>query len=92
MKKRLAATVSGRVQMVMFRDFVTRHAKKIGVVGEVWNEADGTLCVVAEGEEAALHELLLSLHRGPLLAHVEGVIETWEEPTGTFTEFTIRYN
>jgi acylphosphatase len=77
--------------MVMFRDFVTRRAHKFCITGEVWNETDGTVRVIAEGEEDALRLLLIELRRGSLLAHVEGVNETWGTPTDTFANFSIRY-
>lgn len=91
MKKRIECTISGRVQMVMFRDFVSRHAKKLGVVGEVWNEADGTVRVIAEGDELALTDLVSTLHHGPILASVHGVDILRGEPQGAYSQFMIRY-
>ena len=53
-QKRILAIVSGRVQGVMYRDFAARTAKKLSVVGEVENQKDGTVKVVAQGEEKNL--------------------------------------
>jgi acylphosphatase len=91
MQKRLECNIVGRVQMVMFRDFAQRTASRLGLVGEVWNEADGSVSVVAEGEESALSDLLGYLHHGPILAHVESVHADWSAPAGTFPDFRIRY-
>lgn len=91
MQKRLECTISGRVQMVMFRDFVTRKARSRGIVGTVKNNPDGTVSVIAEGEEASLRELLALVHRGSLLARVDRVEESWRAPLGNYRSFDILY-
>lgn len=87
----LRAVISGRVQLVMFRDFVQRKASKLKLVGAVRNLPDGTVEVIAEGENTELEVLVESLKQGPLLARVDGVAVEWREPTGTFEGFSIRY-
>ena len=92
MKKRLEAKIIGRVQMVMYRDFANRNARKLGVTGYVMNEADGSVSVVAEAEESALKEYLGLLQRGSFLAHVEEVLPVWGESQGEYSDFSIHYN
>ena len=87
----LHAIIHGRVQLVMFRDFVQRRATKLKAVGTVQNLSDGTVEVVAQGERAALENLLQALHKGPILAHVDRVESEWRAPTGTFADFCIAY-
>ena len=48
---------SGRVQGVGFRDFVCRIGPSIGLTGYAKNLADGTVEIVAEGENAKIDEL-----------------------------------
>jgi len=91
MNARLEASIYGRVQMVMFRDFVTRKARGLGLVGRVQNMPDGSVAIVAEGDKNQLEKLLERLHRGPLLAKVEHVDARFAEPSGTFTGFHIIY-
>lgn len=91
MQKRLECQVFGRVQLVMFRDFVQRKARARGLVGTVKNNPDGSVAVVAEGEEAKLRELLDLIHRGPILARVDRVEEKWSEPLGEYRSFDILY-
>lgn len=91
MKKRIECTVTGRVQLVMFRDFTTRRARRLGLVGEVWNEQDGTVRVIAEGDELALTKLISSLSRGSLLSRVTKVDHIFSEFTGAYTQFVIRF-
>ena len=45
--EQLRATVSGRVQLVMFRDFVQRKASGLKLTGEVQNLPDGTQIFLA---------------------------------------------
>jgi len=85
------ATVSGRVQLVMYRDFVQRKARSLGVVGEVHNENDGTVSVLAEGEREGLEKLLVLLKRGPMLSRVRGVDVQWKAATNMFSDFKIRF-
>ena len=92
MKKRLVAKVYGRVQMVLFRDFTRRYARKLGLVGFVRNENDGGVLVVAEGEEAPLKLLLAKIHRGPMFSRVEDLELSWQEAVGKFSDFVIDYS
>lgn len=85
------AIVLGRVQMVMFRDFSQRHARRYGVTGTVRNLPDGTVEVIAQGKKDALEKLLHDLHRGPLLAKVSRVEAVWREPGKPFDSFQILY-
>lgn len=87
--KRLEAIIRGRVQLVMFRDFVNRNARSLGLVGRVKNLSDGTVWLVAEGEEEKLRTLLEKIKKGPPLARVENVMDLWKEPTGSYQDFQI---
>lgn len=84
--------VTGRVQEVMYRDFAVRSARKLGLVGIVQNHMDGSVLVIAEGEESALLTLLRSLKKGSILSSVEEVHVTWGEPTGEYSTFSILYS
>mgnify|MGYP001589025968 CR=1 FL=1 len=77
--------------MVMYRDFAFRKARRLGVVGEVWNEDDGIVSLVGEGEEEKLLLFIEQLQKGSFLSRVERVDVVWKAPTGEFTDFHIRY-
>lgn len=91
MQKCLECEVFGRVQMVMFRDFVTRKARARGIVGMVKNNPGGSVSVRAEGDELKLRELLDLIHRGSVFARVDRVDEKWSECLGEFKSFDIVY-
>lgn len=90
--ERLEAIVSGRVQFVMYRDFATRKARSLGLVGEVQNLPDGTVRVVAEGSRERLDTYVKKLSKGPLLARVENVTTQFGSVTGEYKYFDITYD
>lgn len=90
-RKRIECIVSGRVQMVMYRDFATRKARRLGLVGEVANLPDGTVRVIAEGTVGKLNNYIPLLWQGSILAHVAHVEVSWKDATNTYTKFMITY-
>jgi len=91
MTKRLECKIFGRVQMVMFRDFAARKARSLGLVGTVENLKDGSVFVVAEGEEGKLYDYLEHLKKGPVLARVERLEKKWFPAASEFSDFKIKY-
>lgn len=87
---RVEAVVRGVVQGVGFRFFVEREACALGLSGFVRNRGDGSVEVVAEGPKGLLEDLLASLKRGPLGAHVSGVDVRWVKPLEEFSRFEIK--
>lgn len=77
--------------MVMYRDFAQRKARGLGIVGTVQNMIDGSVAVVAEGEEEILKKYIGLLHKGSIFAKVEGVETKWMETKGGFLGFKIVY-
>ncbi|MDE2399902.1 MAG: acylphosphatase [Patescibacteria group bacterium] len=92
MTKQCICIISGRVQGVLFRDFTSRLAKKFSLNGTVENLSDGTVRVVAEGDEVKLNEFLLKLKKGPLFSHVTDVKTEWQNATGGYIDFKIIYH
>ena len=85
------AIISGRVQMVMFRDFTCRKARKMGVTGFVRNLSDGTVEAVAQGSKENLEKLIEYLHTGSMLSRVEHVAVEWRVPQKNFDSFELVY-
>ncbi len=85
-------TVSGYVQGVYFRAFVSRRATELGLTGYVRNLPDGKAVEVqAEGERKQLERLIGYLKVGPPAAKVEKVVTNWAEYTGSYSHFSVRY-
>jgi acylphosphatase len=91
MAEEIECFVVGRVQGVLFRDFIQRKAKPLGIRGFVENLEDRSVHVVAQGSEGDLERLIELLHKGPFLARVARVNVTWRKPKEVFDDFKIRY-
>ncbi len=91
MKERVILIIHGRVQGVFFRDSTRRRAKKLGLIGWVSNQEDGTVKVVAEGEQEDLEKLIKWCYNGPIIAKVDKIDIQWQEATGRFNNFEIKY-
>lgn len=65
--------VRGRVQGVGYRYFALKEAEALGLTGFARNAADGSVEVVAEGNDDALRRFGERLREGPAFAAVEGV-------------------
>lgn len=87
--KQLHLTVRGRVQGVYFRASAQREARRLGVTGWVKNRADGSVEILAEGEEVAIRELFGWAQKGPSAARVDRVETRWRSFTGDFPDFRI---
>jgi acylphosphatase len=87
--KQLQLLVRGRVQGVYFRASTQREARRLGITGWVKNRADGTIEIVAEGEEVSIRELYGWAQKGPTAARVERVDTRWRSFTGDFPDFRI---
>lgn len=88
--KRVNVRVKGHVQGVSFRQFVVERAHRLGVLGWVRNNYDGTLWMVAEGEESAIDELIDAMRTGPPEARVDAVEVDQCAATGEFEQFRTR--
>ncbi len=89
MTRRFEATIRGVVQGVLFRQSAWAEACRFGICGSARNRPDGTVRVVAEGDEAKLREFLGWLQHGPDRAVVERVDVDWSDARGEPLGFRI---
>jgi acylphosphatase len=89
--KRAIIIAQGRVQRVGYRDLVADWAMELGVVGYVENQPDGTVKIVAEGEEEILVEFVRKAQPedDPLIRVMQVDVE-YERATGEFEFFEIK--
>ncbi len=87
MKKEVLCIVSGDVQGVFFRQFAKEKAVALGVTGYAKNLPDGTVEVVAQGEDQVLKNFLESISAGPENAEVESLNVSWGKITEEFSQF-----
>lgn len=91
MIKRTVLKIYGDVQGVNFRYYTWQEAKKLGLVGWARNEKDGSVMIVAEGEEENLKKLIDYCKQGPRFAKVKNVEMQWNEAGGEFKDLNILY-
>jgi acylphosphatase len=87
--KRVQIIVRGRVTGVFFRAATQREAKRLGITGWVKNRNDGSVEIVAEGEEDSIKEIVSWAHHGPSAARVDNVDVRWRGYTGEYSDFRI---
>ena len=92
MLRRVRIIVRGLVQGVGFRAYIANIARKLGLKGFVKNLDDGSVLIVAEGEEESLAKLVDAAQRGPPAAIVESVDVIYEDYRGDFDWFYTDYN
>ncbi|MEA2096098.1 MAG: acylphosphatase [Candidatus Cloacimonadota bacterium] len=89
--KNLEIIVSGRVQGVCYRAFVLHRAKELNIKGYAKNMVNGSVKVIAIGEENTMNIFITMLKEGPSMARVDEIqtskIIIGEEYSG----FSIKY-
>lgn len=90
MKKMVHLKLTGYVQGVGLRYSVYHMAHKFNITGYVKNLYDGSVEVVAEGNEDNIRDLIYYIKNGLRWADVENVDEKWSEFSGKYRNFEIR--
>jgi len=83
--------ISGRVQGVFFRYTMEQIATSFDVKGWAKNTTDGNVEAVLEGEKENVEKVIEWSHHGPDGAAVKDVEVKWEDYTGQFKDFSIKY-
>lgn len=74
MAKALQITVKGKVQKVFFRKYAKRKADELGIKGKIKNQVDGSVFIVAEGEDEPMEKFIAWCHEGSPFSFVDEVI------------------
>ena len=86
---RVHLIVEGRVQGVWFRESTRITATELDVKGWVRNRSDGSVEIIAEGQEENIMKFIEWCHDGPPHAVVIKVTQTPREYRNEFNSFTI---
>jgi acylphosphatase len=90
-KARVHLIISGRVQGVFFRYTMQQVASKFNVTGWARNLPNAKVEAILEGDKENLEKVIEWSHHGPSGAVVENVDVRWEEYSGEFKDFSIKY-
>jgi acylphosphatase len=74
MKRHVTIVVKGKVHGVFYRDRAREMALRLGIVGYVQNNDDGTVTIEAIGAPQHIAQLITWCQRGPQLARVDAVV------------------
>jgi acylphosphatase len=81
--------IFGRVQGVFFRNWAMERARALGVRGWVRNRRDGSVELVAYGEDEAVEALTAACRAGPPAAEVERIHVEIAEGEGPLAGFRV---
>ncbi len=90
-RRRLSLQIAGHVQGVGFRFTTVEVARDFSITGYVQNMLDGSVKVIAEGEEPELMRFLDALRASHVFRYVAEENLSWLPATGELEDFTIRY-
>jgi acylphosphatase len=88
-KVRVHLVIEGRVQGVFFRATALKQASRLGITGWVRNRADGSVEIVAEGEQKKIEKLIDWCRQGPPGADVHHIHVEPEAFQNEFQSFRI---
>jgi acylphosphatase len=75
--------ITGQVQGVGYRYWMTRTAASLGLRGWVRNRTDGSVEALVTGIPEAVAAMIEAARKGPLGAHVTGVTVTPDKDDGS---------
>ncbi len=88
---RVHCIIQGRVQGVAFRAATQSQAQRLGLTGWVRNCVDGTVELVAAGEQTDVQILVDWCQHGPPAARVTRVEVHWDAVQSDLPPFSIAY-
>lgn len=90
--KTVTMKVTGLVQGVGFRWTTQMIAQELGITGTVKNNPDGSVSIVAQGEELPLEHFIKKIKASPSVAgHVDHVDLNTISNAEKFTRFSVIY-
>lgn len=90
--KTVTMKVTGLVQDVGFRWTTQMIAQELGITGTVKNNPDGSVSIVAQGEELPLEHFIKKIKASPSVAgHVDHVDLNTISNAEKFTRFSVVY-
>lgn len=87
---RIRTYLSGIVQGVGMRYYVSRLANRFDITGYVKNLPDGRVEIIAEGPENQIRTFLERIKKTPV-GSIDNIETEWEPYKNEFTEFEVRF-
>lgn len=87
--KRAHVHITGRVQGVFYRSWVSENAHRLGLRGWVRNRFDGSVEAIFEGSGDVVAQMVKLCHDGPPHAQVDTVLDDYSEPAEGLASFEV---
>lgn len=89
--KRAHVIIQGQVQGVGYRYFAMKTAQQASIVGWVKNREDGSVELIAQGEESAIEQFAWTLRNKHPWAKINNMEIQWIENEDNLHAFEIKY-
>ena len=89
MPKTYQLNISGKVQGVWYRASAKDKALSLGLTGKIWNEHDGSVGAIVQGELNKVLEFMEWCEEGPPLANVDEVTSEEIDDEKSYETFEI---
>lgn len=83
--------VQGRVQGVGFRYLTKMVADRLGISGKVWNEADGSVTIEAQGPTKTMEDFIAEIRKSPSPQGKVTSLTVQEIPAFSADNFQVTY-
>lgn len=83
--------VQGRVQGVGFRYLTKMVADRLGISGKVWNEADGSVTIEAQGPAKPMEDFITEIRKSPSPQGKVTSLTVQEIPAFSADNFQVTY-
>lgn len=91
MEKAIQIIVFGKVQGVYYRKYTCQKARELGLKGFVANQSDGTVKIIAQGDEIKLNSLVEWCYQGPPNSIIDKVDTIALTTLHQYNNFEIHY-
>ncbi len=91
MIKKVTLKIYGLVQGIGYRYLGQREAKKLGLAGYIRNLANGSVEIIAEGEEEKLKDFIEWCYNGVGTAQVKEIEQDWSDKISNLEDFVIKF-
>ena len=81
--------ITGKVQGVWYRASAKDQALSLGLKGKVWNESDGAVGALVQGDDDDILRFIEWCKEGPMLAEVNDVVVDEQAVDEIYSSFEI---
>lgn len=89
MIKHMENGISGKIMRPDSLSFIQNLAEELGIKGVVFEKPDGSIKIIAEGEEEDLEDFIESIKRGKVFSEIDNFYVNWDNNLENFGGFNV---